>query len=118
MTPLVDHIVDYDEGDFDVDQLVKINEYISLLFTVASGAAAVAACIAEMNQELQIPGLGSVDTMTMDELVSLLSQLETIGIPVSVSPDMAIEQMKQEAIEAIENYGNDVLAQDIDDIIK
>jgi hypothetical protein len=118
MTPLVDHIVDYDEGDFDVDQLVKINEYISLLFTMASGAAAVAACIAEMNQELAIPGMNSVDTMTMDELVSLLAQLQTIGIPVTISPDMAIEQMKQEAIEAVENYGNDVLAQDLDEIIK
>ena len=118
MTPLVDHIVEYDEGDFDVDRLVKINEYISLLFTVASGAAAVAVAIAEMNQELDIPGVTSVDTMSMDELVSLLAQLESIGIPVPVTPDMVIEQMKQEAIEEIEMYGNDVLAQDSDEIIK
>ena len=122
--PLVDSIVESEEGDFDVDNIIKVNNYIALILTIADGAIAVASCVAQMNKEFQQDQelrdkAHSLDTMSQEELIAFKSQLDAAGIVIpSISSDAIVEQIKQEAIEESQVYGDDVLSKDASDILR
>ncbi len=124
LCPLVDSIVQTEEGDFDVDAVLAINNYIALILTIADGAVQVAACVAQMNKEIEegkaLIEMGhSVDTMSIDELIAFKAQLDASGICIpNVSPDKIMAQLQQEAIEEGQIHGNDVLAQDTEDLFR
>ncbi len=123
LCPLVDSIIETEQGDFDVDSIIAINNYIALICTIADGAAQVAICVAQMNKEIEQGVLAekgsSVDSMSIDELISFKSQLDASGICLpNVSPDKILAQLQQEGIEEGQIYGNDALSQDVEDLFR
>lgn len=124
LCPLVDSIVETEQGDFDVDSVIAVNNYIALICTVADGAVAVAACVAQMNQEIAegkaiLEASHSVDAMSLDELIAFKAQFDASGICIpGISADKVLEQMKQEAVEEGQMYGNDTLSKDVEDIFR
>lgn len=124
LSPLVDSIVETDEGDLDVDNIIQLNSYLSLIMVVADGAIAVAACIAQMNKEIGENKMlaekaHSLDTMSHDELVAFKAQFESAGIAIpGITSDRIVQEIKQEAIEDNQIHGNDVLSKDNDDIFR
>lgn len=124
LCPLVESIVETEQGDFDVDSIIAINNYIALICTVADGAVAVAACIAQMNQEIAegkalLDAAHNVDAMSLNELIAFKAQFDSSGICIpGINADKVLEQMKQEAMEIGQTYGDDVLSQDVDDIFR
>lgn len=118
LRPLVDSIVNT-EDEFDVDKIAMQNAYITLIATRAQQVDMLYQCLEETNLELE-GRARCVDSMTLDELVSLKAQLDGQGVFVSgITADKVLAQMREEVLEQCEIHGaDDILVNDDIDIIK
>ena len=119
LTPLVDSIVDTENDEFDVEKITAINNYTTLIATLAYSAHIVADVLEETNYDLEGKA-HCVDGLSLEELISFKAQMDGLGISIpGTTADKVLAQMRQEVLEQVEMYGaHDILARDDADIIK
>ena len=119
LTPLVDSIVDTENDEFDVEKITAINNYTTLIATLAFSAHLVCDALEQTNYDLEGKA-HCVDGLSLDELISFKAQMDSLGISIpGTTADKVLAQMRQEVLEQHDMFGaNDILANDDLDIIK